>query len=231
MINTVFFDFGGTLFYEKRKVPENETLLSGYNALVEKGIQVPFEVFKDIFQIPYRQRDLELAKKGLDISVRGFSREIMPELGLEPTEEVVDAYIWGRFQPHSVNNDLYDDILPTLEKLKPICKIGLISNAQPHGINYHLDKIGISTYFDEIIISGAVGLQKPNPEIFYLAADSICSEPGECLMVGDSPPADAIGAESVGMTGVVIDRTGRMGEHFPDVKTIDDMRLILKMVG
>ena len=62
MINTVFFDFGGTLFYEKRKVPEDETLLSGYNGLVGKGIQVPFEVFKDIFQIPYRQRDLELAK-------------------------------------------------------------------------------------------------------------------------------------------------------------------------
>jgi hypothetical protein len=33
------------------------------------------------------------------------------------------------------------------------------------------------------------------------------------------------------MTGVVIDRTGRMKEHFPDVKTIDDMRQILKMVG
>jgi len=231
MINTVFFDFGGTLFYEKRKVPEDETLYSGYEALVERGIQVPFEVFKDIFQIPYRQRDLELAKKGLDISVREFSREIMPELGLEPTDDIVDAFIWGRFRPHSVNNSLFDDILPTLEKLKPVSKIGLISNAQPHGILYHIDKIGISTYFDEIIISGAVGLQKPNPEIFRLASDSICSEPGECLMVGDSPQADAKGAESAGMNGVVIDRTGKMKEMFPDVKSISDMRQILKIVG
>lgn len=231
MINTVFFDFGGTLFHEKRKVPENETLMSGHEALKEKGLQIPFPVFRDIFQEPYRKRDQDLARDGLEVSIREFSREIMPKLGLEPTDEIVDSYIWGRFQPHSVNDEMYDDILPTLKKLKPDNKIGLISNAQPHGILWYLDKTGIVTYFDEIIISGAVGLQKPNPLIFELAAESIGSKPEECMMVGDSPYADARGSEAVGMTGVVIDRTGRMKESFPDLNVVTDMREILKWVG
>jgi HAD superfamily hydrolase (TIGR01549 family) len=228
MIRTVFFDFGGTLFYEKRKVPEEETLLSGYKALKEWGLQVPFEVFMDIFQIPYRQRDRELAEKGLEINTKEFTRQIMPELGMDPKEEAIDSFIWGRFQPHSVNDEMYDDVLPTLKELKPGTKVGLISNAQPHGILWYLDKTGIVTYFDEVIISGAVGLQKPNPRIFRLAAESICSPPEECMMVGDSPSADAAGSQAVGMTGVVVDRSGRLKQSFPHLNVVTDLRDILK---
>jgi putative hydrolase of the HAD superfamily len=126
---------------------------------------------------------------------------------------------------------MYDDVLPVLKELKPEYKVGLISNAQPHGIRWYLDKTGIVTYFDEIIISGAVGFQKPNPRIFRLAAESICSDPEECLMVGDSPAADAAGAQSVGMTGVVIDRSGRLKRSFPHLNFATDLRDILKWVG
>jgi len=231
MINTVFFDFGGTLFCEKRKVPEDETLMSGYAPLREKGLQLTFEEFKEAFQIPFRNRDAELAKTGLEISLREFSREIMPKLGLEPTDEIVDAHVWGRFRPHSVNNEMFDDVLPTLTKLKPECKIGLISNAQPHGILWWLDKSGIVKYFDEIVISGAVGLSKPNPRIFELAAESICSEPGECMMVGDDPWADARASQAVGMTGVLIDRAGRLKQAIADIKVARDLRDILRWVG
>ncbi len=231
MINTVFFDFGGTLFHEKRKIPSDETLRSGYDALKEKGLQVPFQVFRDIFEGPYRERSKKLASKGLDINIRQFSREIMPKLGLELSDEVVDAFIWGRFQPHSINDEMFEDVLPTLKELKPKYKVGLISNAQPHGIRYYLDKTGIVTYFDEVIISGAVGIKKPNPKIFELAADSICSEPWECMMIGDSPSADARGSESIGMTGVVVDRTGKMKKEFPNLRVVTDLRDILQWVG
>lgn len=231
MINTVFFDFGGTLFYEKRKVPEDETLMSGYTALREKGLQLTFEEFKEIFQTAFREKDAELAKAGLEISLREFSREIMPKLGLEPTDEVVDAHLWGRFRPHSVNNEMFDDVLPTLTQLDPKCKIGLISNAQPHGILWWLDKSGIVRHFDEIIISGAVGLCKPNRKIFELAAESICSEPEECMMVGDDPWGDAKGSHAVGMTGILIDRAGRLKQAIPDIRIAHDLREILRWVG
>ncbi len=231
MIDAVFFDFGGTLFQEKRRVPEDETLMSGYTALREKGLQLTFEEFKGIFQPAYGAADADLAKAGREINLGEFSRGIMPKLGLEPTDEIVDAYIWGRFRPHSVNNEMYDDVLPTLKQLEPECKIGLISNAQPHGILWWLDKSGIVKYFDEIIISGAVGLCKPNRRIFELAAESICSEPEECMMVGDDPWGDAKGSRAVGMTGVLIDRAVRLKQAIPDIKVAHDLREILQWVG
>ncbi len=231
MINAVFFDFGGTLFYEKRKVPEDETLMSGYTALRDKGLKLSFEEFKQIFQPAFRAEDAELASRGLEINLHEFSRRIMPKLGLEPTDEVVDAYVWGRFRPHSVNNEMFEDVLPTLKELRPKCKIGLISNAQPHGIRWLLDKSGIVSYFDEIIISGAVGLSKPNPRIFEVAAESICSRIEECMMVGDDPWADAKASHAAGMIGVLIDRAGRLRQAMPDIKVVRDLREILEWVG
>jgi hypothetical protein len=58
MINTVLFDFGGTLFYEKRKVPEDETMMSGYKALRKRGLKLSFAEFKEVFWEPYRAEDL-----------------------------------------------------------------------------------------------------------------------------------------------------------------------------
>ncbi len=230
MIDTVFFDFGGTLFYELRKIPEDETLTSGYLALRNRGLQRSFEDFKEIFWIPYHQLDMDLSKEGLEVSEAEFTRKILPELGMEPSDENVDAHLWGRFEPHKVNNQIFDDILPTLQKLRPGIKIGLISNAQPHGILWHLDEAGVLSFFDEIIISGAVGLAKPNPQIFELAAESICSDPEQCAMVGDSLRADAEGAEAVGMTGIVVERTGRLKQALPDRAVVTDMREILGMI-
>ena len=229
MIDTVLFDFGGTLFYEKRKIPETETVMGGYQALERLGLDLPpFEEFFQIFQSSYRSRSQELSKTGLEISLRKFCREFFPRIGLRNDEEIIDAYIWGRFQPHSQNDELYEDSLPALRALKPHKKIGLVSNAQPHGILWYLDTTGIVGYFDEIIISGAVGFRKPDRRIFELAADSICSEPESCLMVGDSPTADVRGSKEAGMEGVLIDRSGGFSD--PDVPAIRSLRDIPRFI-
>ena len=225
-LDTVFLDFGGTLFYEKRRIPEDETTMAGYQALKARGLRLTFQEFRSSFYVPYTEREHELAKNGLEIGLAEFTREVLPELGLEPSDENVEAHLWGRFQPHSTNNVMYDDTIPALEMLRPGYKVGLISNAQPDGILWQLDSHGIKQLFDEVIISGAVGFAKPNPEIFTLAAAAIGSEPSQCMMVGDSPEADAMGAENVGMTGITIDRTGKAAELKPDVKYVTDLRQI-----
>ena len=56
--------------------------------------------------------------------------------------------------------------------------------------------------FDDIVISGEVGLRKPEPEIFRLAADRIGLEPAECVFVDDLQ-LNVDGARSVGMTALL----------------------------
>lgn len=55
--------------------------------------------------------------------------------------------------------------------------------------------------FDLTVISGEVGLRKPDPEIYLLAATRLGVEPAECVFVDDLRP-NAVAASALGMVGV-----------------------------
>jgi epoxide hydrolase-like predicted phosphatase len=75
----------------------------------------------------------------------------------------------------------------------------LISNSWGRG-RYDRDSFG--ELFDAVVISGEVGLHKPQPEIFELGAKLIGLEPADCVFVDDLRE-NCAGAESVGMTAVL----------------------------
>lgn len=56
----------------------------------------------------------------------------------------------------------------------------------------------LATVFDGIVISGEVGMRKPDVEIFLHAAAVIGVEPARCLVVDDSP-SNFPGAHAAGM--------------------------------
>jgi epoxide hydrolase-like predicted phosphatase len=56
--------------------------------------------------------------------------------------------------------------------------------------------------FDAVVISGRVGMRKPDPEIFRHTAELLGLDPGECVMVDDLPH-NIRGAVAVGMVGVL----------------------------
>ena len=56
--------------------------------------------------------------------------------------------------------------------------------------------------FDDIVISGEVGLRKPEPEIFQLAAQRLGLEPADCVFVDDMQ-LNVDGARAVGMTAIL----------------------------
>jgi putative hydrolase of the HAD superfamily len=57
-----------------------------------------------------------------------------------------------------------------------------------------------------IYTSADVGLRKPHPDIFRQVLDDWGMSPDEVIMVGDTLNADVLGAHSVGMRGIWIDR-------------------------
>jgi epoxide hydrolase-like predicted phosphatase len=78
-------------------------------------------------------------------------------------------------------------------------KTGLISNSWGHG-RYDRDSFG--RLFDAVVISGEVGLYKPQPEIFRLGAERVGLDPSRCVFVDDLVE-NCEGAEAVGMTAVL----------------------------
>ena len=77
-------------------------------------------------------------------------------------------------------------------------KTGLISNSWGLGI-YDRAPIDI---FDEAVISGDVGLHKPQPEIYLLACERLGVEPADAVFVDDLRE-NCAGAEAVGMTALL----------------------------
>jgi epoxide hydrolase-like predicted phosphatase len=75
---------------------------------------------------------------------------------------------------------------------------GLISNSWGTGI-YERAPLRI---FDATVISGDVGLHKPQPEIYRLGAERLGLEPEACVFVDDLRENIA-GAEAVGMLGIL----------------------------
>jgi epoxide hydrolase-like predicted phosphatase len=79
---------------------------------------------------------------------------------------------------------------------------GLISNSW--GGNYGeggYERAMFDELFDEVLISGELGLRKPQPEIYLLGAKRLDAEPADCVFADDFK-ANADGASAVGMLGI-----------------------------
>jgi putative hydrolase of the HAD superfamily len=81
-------------------------------------------------------------------------------------------------------------------------KICVITNGDAFRQWKKMMLLGIAELFDEVIISEAVGLQKPDPEIFRLALEHVSVEPSSAVFVGDDPRNDIKGARDAGMITV-----------------------------
>ncbi len=82
-------------------------------------------------------------------------------------------------------------------ELKPHYKIGLLSNAGPGVIQRRIPPELLSL-FDAVVVSGEVGLLKPDPAVFRMVAEQLHVAPQEAVFTDDHAPY-LPGATAVGM--------------------------------
>ena len=95
--------------------------------------------------------------------------------------------------------ELAEDMFGVVRRVKAHgFKTALLSNSW--GLGYPRE--GWDELFDVVVISGEVGLRKPEPEIYELCADRLGVAAGACVFVDDLAP-NVRGAVDVGMVGIV----------------------------
>lgn len=107
---------------------------------------------------------------------------------------------------------LFPDTLPALDRLVGRAPLAVISNFDRrfHGIAAGL---GLTRYFETVVLSGDLGVAKPSPEIFREAARCLGLPPERILHVGDDPQADWEGASLAGFQCFEVRRPGNsLGE-------------------
>lgn len=109
-------------------------------------------------------------------------------------------------------------LLPgTIETLDTLRKRGagiyLLSNAQQIFTVPEMEQMGILSYFDEIYISSAHGMRKPQKEFLENLLEEQGLDRSTCLMVGNDPETDLAIAKACGVDGCLI----RPGESIAKV--------------
>lgn len=88
-------------------------------------------------------------------------------------------------------------------------KIGLLSNCPSEFGRLRrltMKEDGILHYFYTILLSGEVGHEKPEKEIFEIALNSLgLQDPSGVMHVGDFLGADVIGAQNAGLIPILYD--------------------------
>ncbi len=88
----------------------------------------------------------------------------------------------------------------------------VVTNGQVAQQEQKLHRAGLAGHVSGWVISEGVGLRKPDPKIFRLAAERVNQSLAGAWMIGDSPEHDIAGAREAGIGSVWL-RRGRQWEH------------------
>lgn len=109
--------------------------------------------------------------------------------------------------------EVYPEVRPALAALAADgLRLAVVSNWD-HRLPSLLDELGLAAYFEAVVYSAAVGVEKPHPGIFVRALSVLGVAAPWSLHVGDRRVEDVEGAAAVGMRSLLLCRApGRPGD-------------------
>lgn len=117
---------------------------------------------------------------------------------------------------------LFPDTRESLEQLRNNYRLGIITNGAPDLQREKIDGSNIGGFFENVIISGEVGIGKPDIRLFKLALERFTDDSMVAVLVGDSLEKDIQGAQNVGIRAIWINRSGIKKE---DQKLTPDIQI------
>ena len=140
---------------------------------------------------PEALKELRAVETGV-LDEEEFARRLGARLGVAQTDGLVDR-LFAHIEPD-------EEMLAAVMRARGAgIRTGLLSNSIGKG---RYDRSAFPELFDGVVISGEVGLHKPQPEIFRLGAERIGLSPEDCVFVDDLRE-NCEAAEAVGMTAVL----------------------------
>jgi epoxide hydrolase-like predicted phosphatase len=199
-------------------VSEHEALLVDFGGVLTTNMWEGFDEFcraegieqgsvRNLFKHePDALADLRLLETG-ELDPKEFERRFAPRLGIAQAEGLIER-MFAAVRPE-------DRLIAAVKAARDGgVRTGLISNSWGTSI---YDPDALKGLFDVAIISGDVGMHKPQPEIYLLAAERLGVEPPACVFVDDLRE-NIRGAEEVGMTAIL--------HRDPDVTVAELERLL-----
>ena len=193
MIETpfIFFDLGQTLVDEWRFIEylDNKLLevLNGF------GARIDLRNYRAVRDNVIRNRMIG----------NGSTRELIIEICRLVTQHGYERIITDRLE-YDIEYGrrelfrFYYDAEQTLSILSQKYNLGIIAN-QSRDVLQLLDKFNFREFFNVVIVSSEVNMNKPDPRIFQLAMDRAANNSKRYVMIGDRLDTDISPANKLGM--------------------------------
>lgn len=216
-----------------------ESYLALADSLIASGGQIErlafAEKFDEVISQYYRNRAVDLIERPVEENLRKtlqyFSVDHLEESVLQEAVKAMYLFTeaWWKIEPDT------HETLTTLHDMG--YRLGIISNASnTPDLNRLIDNHNLRQYFEIVVISAEEGIRKPDPRIFLKTLKKLGVKPENAIMVGDTLPADVLGAQNSGIISVWITRRANRPENNdvlesiqPDY-TIPDLTTLVSLV-
>lgn len=224
-LEAVIFDLGGTLIFFDGNW--GDVVMQGdlrlLQAVQAAGMHVNERTFPTRFRSQLQDYYIERETEFIEYTTAYILRQVLAEYGyLSVPDEVVRDVLAAMYTVTQSYWKPDPDAHATLEALqKRGYRLGLISNAGDDAdVQRLLDQAELRTYFETILTSAAVGIRKPNPNIFWTALNHIKTHPSKAAMVGDTLGADILGAQNAGLFSILVTRYADTPANHAHAETI-----------
>jgi putative hydrolase of the HAD superfamily len=204
----IVFDAVGTLI---RPVP---SVAEAYTATAARqGVELPVEVVRARFQVHFEKDGVSGNAGALSTDEaterwrwRKIVMGVLPEI---PHVDLAFDELWEHFSsPGSWR--CFPDVNPALRGLSAqgvaLC-VGSNFDGRLRRVVQGLPEL--AGCLDSLVISSEVGFRKPHPSFYHAACARLGLPPERVLFVGDDLENDVLGAIRAGLSGMLLERTGR----------------------
>jgi HAD superfamily hydrolase (TIGR01549 family) len=212
MIRAILFDMGGTLD------GDGQHWLERFVALYRDfGVDLPRETLREAFDEAERRpaEDDEIMSADFRRMIQLYVQRQLAHLAL--SNPALEQHLVEGFST-PVRKAVADNVRLLGELARRGFELGVVSNGCGN-VKTLCDDFGYTPFLSVIVDSRRVGISKPDPGIFALAAEQLDHDPGTILMVGDSFERDIVPAKKIGMKTAWLE--GAQPRSCPDPSMVD----------
>jgi len=212
IIRGLIFDMNGTLTDIHTNEWHDDVYRVISNLLSYQGILLDPNTVKDsYFQIMEEQRAAS-GERHPEFDAAGIFREIISRhstnftrhLPPEKLEQLPRLFAETHRAASRYRLQLYHGVEDTIKQLLPKYHLAIISDGQTAYAVPELNAVGLSGYFDPVIVSGNFGYRKPDRRLFESALTAMKMKPSEVVFVGNDMYNDIHGAQKLRIKTVFV---------------------------
>ena len=222
-LKAVFFDMGGTIEYfyytPELRIERSRVIV---DCLARAGIALPItnEKLAESITLGAAEYTRWNMKTHIELNpAEIWSRFYLKDLSIDPQMlEPVGEELSFLYETELFVREMRQEIPAVLEQIKQMgLTLGIISNTQSSTqVPFTLEKYGISSYFNPVVLSSIYGRRKPDPAIFFYAARMANVSTKACIYIGDKINRDVLGSKRAGY------RLSVQINHVYGIKEIDE---------